>query len=147
MSDFLNNVISILLVFVAVVLAPLMLCTLNNDMISERLILNDTSEFLDKVTDKGYITEDDLESFYAQVNSYSLVVNANVSREVRGETKFGDEIRTVYIRVDDTSVLNSGDMIRVTIKEVGKSNAKILLYNLLKIIKPRFEVSLVSMVR
>ena len=51
MSDFINKVITIVLIFVMLVLAPLLISYMTTDMTAERLILNDVTTFIDKVTE------------------------------------------------------------------------------------------------
>ena len=70
MSDFINKVITIVLIFVMLVLAPLLISYMSTDMTSERLILNDVTQFIDKVTDKYTITDYDLNDLYLAVNSW-----------------------------------------------------------------------------
>jgi hypothetical protein len=62
MTDFVNKVITLVLIFVMLVLAPLLISYMSTDMITERLVLNDVSQFIDKVTDKSLVSEHDLDS-------------------------------------------------------------------------------------
>ena len=60
MSDFINKIITIILVFVMLVLAPILVSYKNDDMLARREILNDVELFIDKVQDTSSITNDDL---------------------------------------------------------------------------------------
>ena len=64
MTDFINKVITIVLVFIMLILAPLLISYMSTDMVTERLVLNEVSQFIDKVTDKGLITEYDINDLY-----------------------------------------------------------------------------------
>ena len=64
MSDFLNKVVTIILIFIMLVLAPLLVSYKTNDMLGRRLILNDVTTFIDQVKDTATITEDDINKLY-----------------------------------------------------------------------------------
>lgn len=149
MSDFLNKVVSIVLVFVMLVLAPLIISYQTNDMISKRLILNDVTTFIDQVKDTASITEDDLNKLYLDCNSHGLAVNVTVKRLIRVEITKEDVAQTSYFAVDslnELALLNTGDLVQVTVEEVVTSPTRALTYSVLKVDQGPFEFSLTGAV-
>ena len=166
MSDFLNKVITLILIFVMLVLAPLLLSYLSTDMSAERLVLNDVSQFIDKVTDRAAITEKDLNTLYLNVNSHGRAYEVTVKRyQVMEEpipSGSGDEItetNLIYISMDDIEALVNGtsetstielnvkDVVKVHVEEVAMSPGNRMLWTLLRVDKGRFEFSLAGTVR
>lgn len=166
MSDFLNKVITIILIFVMLILAPLLLSYMSTDMTAERLVLNDVSQFIDKVTDKASITEKDLNTLYLDVNSHGHAYEVTVRRyQVLEEpipSGAGEEItetNLIYVSMDDIEALINGtsetgvvelnvkDAVKVHVKEVAMSAGNRMLWTLLRIDKGTFEFSLTGTVR
>lgn len=164
MSDFINKVITIVLIFVMLVLAPLLISYMSTDMTSERLILNDVTQFIDKVTDKYTITDYDLNDLYLAVNSHGGAYEVTVDRyqlyeEPAPESEGGTRI--LYIRQDDaeqladdlnfpniTSIdLNTRDVVKVKVKEVALSSGKRLFWSIMRVDKGKLEFSLAGTVR
>lgn len=164
MSDFINKVITIVLIFVMLVLAPLLISYMSTDMTSERLILNDVTQFIDKVTDKYTITDYDLNDLYLAVNSHGGAYEVMVDRyqlyeEPAPESEGGTRI--LYIRQDDaeqladdlnypdvTSIdLNTKDVVKVRVKEVALSSGKRLFWSIMRVDKGKLEFSLAGTVR
>ena len=153
MSDFLNKVFAIILIFMMLVLAPLVISYKTNDMLGKRLILNDVTTFIDQVKDTAAVTQDDLDKLYLSCNSHGLSVNVTVKRlirnEVTKETPEGTFSKTSYFAVDSFDALqsiNTGDVIQVTVEEVTVSTARKLTYSLLKIDEGPFKFSLAGAV-
>lgn len=149
MSDFLNKVVTLILIFIMLVLAPMLISYMMTDMRTQRLVLNEVSLFIDKVTDKGTITESDLDQLYLSVNSHGKILDVTVKRFVRVASldQNTGQVRTLYFAADDISDLNPGDIVQVTIREVGRSPLRSLTYSMLKIDIGRFEFSLAGAVR
>jgi hypothetical protein len=164
MSDFINKVITIVLIFVMLVLAPLLISYMSTDMTAERLILNDVTQFIDKVTDKYTITDYDLNDLYLAVNSHGGAYEVIVDRyqlyeEPAPESEGGTRI--LYIRQDDaeqladdlnypnvTSIdLNKKDIVKVKVKEVALSSGKRLFWSIMRVDKGKLEFSLAGTVR
>ena len=164
MSDFINKVITIVLIFVMLVLAPLLISYMSTDMTAERFILNDVTQFIDKVTDKYTITDYDLNDLYLAVNSHGGAYEVIVDRyqlyeEPAPESEGGTRI--LYIRQDDaeqladdlnypnvTSIdLNTKDIVKVKVKEVALSSGKRLFWSIMRVDKGKLEFSLAGTVR
>ena len=135
-------------------------------MTAERLVLNDVSQFIDKVTDKASITEKDLNTLYLDVNSHGHAYEVTVRRyQVLEEpipSGAGEEItetNLIYVSMDDIEALINGtsetgvvelnvkDAVKVHVKEVAMSAGNRMLWTLLRIDKGTFEFSLTGTVR
>jgi uncharacterized protein (UPF0335 family) len=150
MSDFVNKVVTIILIFVLLVLAPLLISYMSTDMVTERLVLNEVTQFIDRVTDKGEITDADINDIYLGVNSHGGTYDVKVERYIRVATedpKNNGRVKTVYYNTDHIGDLNVGDVVKVHVKEIGVSNSKRLMWQLLRIDKGSFEFSLAGTVR
>ena len=158
MSDFINKVITIVLIFVLLVLAPLLISYMSTDMVTERLILNDVSQFIDKVTDKALITQYDLNDLYLAVNSHGGAYEVVVERyQLLEEPVPGSGTKLLYLKHDDTYDLMTGkedeielnikDVVKVHVEEVSMSAGKRLFWTILRVDKGKFEFSLAGTVR
>lgn len=149
MSDFLNKIVSIVIVFVMLVLAPLLISYQTDEMIGKRMILNDVTTFIDQVKDTATITEDDLNKLYLDCNSHGIAVDVTVKRLIRVEITKEDIAKTSYFAVDsleDIASLNSGDLVQVTVNEAATSPTRTLTYSILKVDQGPFEFSLTGAV-
>ena len=149
MSDFINKVITIALIFILLVMAPLLISYKTDEMIAKRQILNDVANFIDMVKDTGSLSQDNLDKLYIECNSYGIAVDVKVKRLIRTEIAKDGESKTVYYSVDKVEELesmNKGDIIKVTVEEIGISTARRLAYNILKLDEGKFEFSLAGTV-
>lgn len=153
MTDYMNKVVSIILAFIMLVIAPLVISYQTTDMLAKRAILNDVTAFIDKAQDTYQIDEDDLNKLYMQCNSHGISVDVKVKRLIRtAVTKndsTGNSAKTVYYAVDtlgDLKNLNPGDTVQVNISEIATTPAHQLVYRVLKIDEGNFEFSLAGVV-
>ncbi len=143
MTNYLNTIFSLMLAFLILVLGPINLSFLNDRGAAQLSIMNETSEFLDKVTDKGKITQADIDELNMNLNSHGITIDCEVTRLVRTSVVTPDgKMKTMYISADanvatDPSQvvhnLNKGDTVRVAVKEISKDAASKLYWGLLKI--------------
>ena len=149
MSDFINKVVTIALIFIMLVIAPLLISYKTDEMIAKRQILNDVANFIDMVKDTGSLSQDNLDKLYIECNSYGIAVDVKVKRLIRTEIAKDGESKTVYYSVDKVEELesmNKGDIIKVTVEEIGVSTARRLAYNILKLDEGKFKFSLAGTV-
>ena len=170
MTDFLNKVISIILIFIMLVLAPLLISYTSTDMVSYRLILNEVTQFIDKVADRGELTKDDLNMLYLAVNShggaYDVKVNVynRVSIKVPTDNGNGEIVKSIYIKnsvadalaygfvIDGTTTttgtahLDRGQLVQVNVKAIGNTPSKQLLWSVLKMDAGDFNITLTGSV-
>lgn len=147
MVDFPNKVVTIILVFVMMVLAPITWVYVRSEMVSQRLVLNEMANFIDKVTDKASITKQDLDDLYVGVNAAGGTYDVRVKRYIRTSVQDGSTTRTLYLADDSVGTLNIGDVVKVTVVEVGTSPTKRLLWSLLRIDSGDGKFSLAGSVR
>lgn len=159
MSDFINKVLTIILIFVMLVLAPLLISYMSSEMVTQRLILNEASQFIDRVTDKGIINTHDLDDLYMGINSHGGLYEVKVERYISADYKddygltrrtyyrYNEEIDNLHKNPGSVATLGVGDVVKVHVKEIGMSNAKRLLWSLLRVDKGPFSFSLAGTVR
>lgn len=158
--DFPNKVVTVILVFLMLVVAPITWSYVRSDMVTERLILNESVSFIDKVTDKGSVTEQDLNELYIAINATGGTYDVKVTRHIRVATKDlnavdpNTSIKTIYVDAELTNPdtgeaedLNSGDVIKVHIKSVGDSPVKNLLWSVIKLDTASDDFALAGSVR
>lgn len=151
MSDFINKVITVIMVFAMLVLAPLLISYKSDNMLARREILNDVEVFMDKVQDTSSITVDDLNNLYMTCNSHGLTVDVDVKRLIATAVYDNDNkiAQTNYFAVDDTESLaniNAGDIVKVTVEEVSISSSRRVTYAILGIDEGSLKFSLAGVV-
>lgn len=149
MSDFINKVVTIILIFMLLVMGPLIMSYKTEEMLAKRLILNDVTSFIDKVKDTAIIAEDDLDKLYVDCNSHGIVINVAVKKLIRTEISKEGKIATVYYAVDSLEgfeEMHPGDVVKVYVTEVGISSSRRITYNILKIDEGKFKFSLAGTV-
>ncbi len=148
MFDFINKVVMITLIFLMLVIAPITVSYMTSDMVSERQVLNEITQFIDKVTDKATITQTDLDDLYISLNASGGTYNATVKRYIRLATQNDDgSTKVIYMADEVIDKLNIGDVVKVHVEEVGTSPAKKMLWSVLGIDSGAFETSLAGTVR
>lgn len=148
MTNFITRVISLLLIFIMLVISPLIYTYASAEMENRRLLLNEVSQFLDKVTDKGEITEDDLTEFYLQVSSHGMTLKPVVKRLVRTTVMTpAGVVKTAYIAADDVNSLNQRDVVQVTLNELSVSRYRRILNAFLKIDEGPYHLEMAAVVR
>jgi hypothetical protein len=149
-EGFLSKCISIILVFFLLIIAPMINIYGQHEMQGRMEILNDVTAFLDRVTDKGEITQDDIDEFTLTVESHGLVLDVDIDRLVKTATLIDastEELDITYIAADDITKLSSGNVVKVSVKEISTTRFKKLLNIFLKFNEPNFELTMSKMVR
>lgn len=148
MDGFISKCISLILVFLMLIVAPLLNVYGTHEMEGRMEILNETTEFLDKSTDKGTIDEDDYNEFALKVEAHGMVLDISVDRMIYTEVLMEDgTISGTYIAADDTSVLNPGDIVRVRLQEISVTPYRKLLTSLLRLEEPEYNLTLTKSVK
>lgn len=151
--DFINKIITLFMIFVLLVLAPLLISYMTSELTMQRMVLNEVTQFIDKVTDKGSVLESDLDDLYLGVNSYGGTFKVDVKRYIRvasekiNETTGEPEVRTLYFTNEDLGEFNTGDVVKVSVEEIGISPTKRMIWNLLRVDSGKFGFSLAGGVR
>lgn len=148
MLDYVNRIVQVILIFLMLVVPAILFSYVRGEMKAERLVLNEVELFLDNVTDKGTITDADLNDLYLGVAASGGNYNVQVDRLIRMSTLTEDgKIRTIYLNENyEGTQMNLGDLVKVNITEIGISPAKRLLWNILRLDEGKFQFSLVASV-
>mgnify|MGYP000992899581 FL=1 len=151
MSDYINKIITLILIFIMLVIGPLTFSYLSDELTSQRMILNEVTEFLDKITDQATVSQSDLDDFYLAINSYGIVLDAKVERYMQTPSIGVDgNMENIYFMANDFSDLKSdeqmqlfaGDVIKVTVEEVSVSPGRRLMYYVLKVDSGKYNLSM-----
>lgn len=152
--DFANKIVTVVLVFIMLVVSPTFWLYVRDDMISERLVLNEVAQFIDKATDKGEVTEQDIDDLYIGINAVGGTYDVKVTRYMPTPIPMGSgKSRIVYSNVEYTDdagealQLNKGDLIKVSVSSVGLTPAKQMLWTVLRMDSSKGDFSLSGAVR
>ena len=127
------------------IIAPLINAYGVQEMENKVELLNDVSEFLDKQTDKGGITDEDMDQFYVNVQSHGMILDVKVDRLVKTATD--GTIHTTYIAADDNTILNKHDILKVKITEKSSTPYKRLLNVVLRMDDNPYKLEMAKMVK
>lgn len=136
MVDTISKILSIVLIFLMLIMAPLLISYKIDDAVARREVLFDVTQFIDKVRDTQTVTDADLDQFYQNCNSHGLTVDVRVRRLVKTvvvDPKTQD-VSVEYTINDDPSALfnfNKGDGVQVIVEEIGISPARAYMYRVL----------------
>ncbi len=148
MHGFLSRIVGLILAFLMLIIAPLINAYGVQEMEDKVELLNDVSEFLDKQTDKGGITDEDMDQFYVNVQSHGMILDVKVDRLVKTATESGDgTIHTTYIAADDNTILNKHDILKVKITEKSSTPYKRLLNVVLRMDDNPYKLEMAKMVK
>lgn len=155
MSDIISKVIGVLLAFVLLIMVPMTVARMSDDMAMKRLVLNEVSYFIDKVTDKGSVTGTDYEDLVLGVNSHGGSFDVTVVRYAKIAVKDntgGGDTKSIYCASDDkigigTVYLNLGDGVQVRVEQIGKTKGQSLLQSFMRVFEKPFEFTLAGTVR
>ncbi len=157
MSDIISKIIGVILAFVLLIITPMVISRMAEDMSAKRLILNEVTMFIDKVTDKGSISGYDVDDLLLGINSYGGAFNATVAHYKNVAVKDGTNgVKNIYVAADDNAntlalagsiSLDKGDAVRVNVTGIGVTKGQSLLRGLLHVFEKPFEFSLAGTVR
>ncbi len=130
------------------ILAPLVNSYCVTEMENRRQLLNEVTSFLDVVSDKKTITNDDLNEFYLKVSSYGMVLDVQVNRLVKTATLEADgNVNITYMSADDISLLNQRDVVQVKLTEKSQSAYQKILSIFLGVDDENYSLTMAEMVR
>ncbi|GMQ55940.1 hypothetical protein AN1V17_03320 [Vallitalea sediminicola] len=148
MSDFFNRVIGLFLAFILLIIAPLYLQSLSRDLTIKRSILNEMTNFIDKVTDTGHISDLDKTDFYTGCSSYGAVVDVKIKHYMRIVNPDGNgSTYSTYVLTDKITDWNQGDIIEVDVKAIDYTSAQKLTSRFSKVSAPPLNFQLAGMIR
>lgn len=148
MTDIFNKILGVLLAFVLLVGAPMVINTMSKELTIKRGVLNEMTNFIDKVTDNGRLTETDLADFHLGISAYGIAMDATISRYAKVVNPDGnDGTYTSYIYQKDITQWNTGDIIQVKVQAIDYSAAQRLQNRILRLAPAKFDQTLAGMVR
>jgi hypothetical protein len=157
LSDIVTKVIGVLLAFVLLILAPMTISRMRDDMATRRLVLNEVTMFIDRVTDKAAVSGQDMDDLMIGVNAHGGAFDVQVVRYVRiavRDNTQGGIVRSIYYATDDvlTSAtgevhFNVGDAIQVRVTGITKTRGQNLIQGLMRVSEQPFSFTLAGTVR
>ncbi len=160
MSDFISKVVNLCILF-TMILAVMGMVFASQQATSQRLVLNEATEFLDKVSDKAYLTASDMDELYMRMNSHGMLLDVEVERLMYAPMEKDDAVISNYTSVDSTETLgvekngqkkseiafNKNDLVRIKVKEIGMPGTRRFIYKLIGIDTGAFEFALAAPVQ
>lgn len=136
MVDTISKILSIVLIFLMLVMAPLLISYKIDDAVARREVLFDVTQFIDKVRDTQTVSDADLDQFYQDCNSHGLTVDVRVRRLVKTVVvdPESQDVTVEYTINDDSAALynfNKGDGVQVIVEEIGVSPSRSYMYRVL----------------
>jgi len=148
MTDLFNKILGVLLAFILLAGAPLIINTMTRDLTINRSVLNEMTNFIDKVTDNGRLTDTDLADFQLAISSYGMAMDATISRYMKVVNPDGaGGTYTSYVFSDDISTWNTGDIMKVKVQAIDYTGAQRLQNRILRLTPAKFEQTLAGMIR
>lgn len=148
MDGFLSKAVGLILAFFLLIVAPLLHTYGIRELENRMETLNEVSEFLDRVTDKGEITDDDLNEFFLAVEAHGMTLDVRVSRMVKTVTLLNSgDTSTTYIAADDIHDLNVGDIVKVELEEVTVTPYRRLMRLFLRLEERTYTLDMAKMVK
>lgn len=160
MSDFISKVVNLCILF-TMILAVMGMVFASQQATSQRLVLNEATEFLDKVSDKAYLTAGDMDELYMRMNSHGMLLDVEVERLMYAPMEKDDAVISNYTSVDSSETLgvekngqkkseiafNKNDLVRIKVKEIGMPGTRRFIYKLIGIDTGAFEFALAAPVQ
>ncbi|MFB9277201.1 hypothetical protein [Cohnella cellulosilytica] len=148
MTDLFNKILGAVLAFILLAGAPLIINTMNRDLTIHRSVLNEMTNFIDKVTDNGRITETDLADFHLGISSYGMAMDATLSRYMKVTNPDGaGGTYTSYVYSDDITTWNTGDILKVQVQAIDYTGAQRIQNRILHLYPAKFDQTLAGMIR
>lgn len=148
MTDLINKILGVLLAFVLLIGAPFVINAMSKDLTMNRSVLNEMTNFIDKITDKGTLTDQDKADFYLGISSYGASMDATIKRYMKVVNPDGNGgTYASYVYSDDLLTWNPGDIIQVTVRAIDYTGAQRLQNRLLRMTPAKFNQTLAGMIR
>lgn len=111
MSDIINKILSLLVIFIICIICPLSYTYMSSEKQAEREVLNKAKYTLDKFVEKEVLTDTDLDTMYMELNEYGLTVDSKIIKYTltnSGEYVIGDEATAYDEMIYETNGKTSG---------------------------------------
>lgn len=140
MTDFINKVITVILIVILLVIGPLNMQGMTDRTIQKIEALNQMSLFLDIVTDKGYIEAEDLDDLSRDMASTGLILNTSIELYRILATEENVVIAKItdvtYDRILENGgryTINQGYIVRLGVEEIADSTEANLWYRIISV--------------
>lgn len=160
MNHIVNNMITLILVFIGLIIMPITFSFYANSLNNEMKIRNECNEFIDKVADKGSVNQDDLRQINLSLNTHGYVLDVDVQRLISAPLVDDDNnLKSNFIKDDvlpqiqngtsniEEVIYNKNDEVRIVVKEIGYSQTRRLLFAILRIDRGAFEYTMATSIR
>lgn len=148
MTDFIGKVISTILVFILMILAPLTIWSFASDLEAKRALLNEAENLIDKIEDTGTLNDVQLADFYLGCASHGVIVDARVYRYIKVVNPDGaGGTVTNYVVADNLTLWNKGDVIKVQVEAIDYTGAQKMLMMLMRVFNDKLDFTMSGMVR
>ncbi|MDR1523135.1 MAG: hypothetical protein LBS29_04225 [Endomicrobium sp.] len=150
MSDIVGKVLSIILAFILLCIAPLSMVTLMEELADRRSIMNEVANFVDEIIDSKSLTQDNLADFYIAIASYGPVVDAKVVRyvrEINPDPLSAGTTYTSYVVADNMFQWNQGDLVKVTVNQIGVTGPQRFIMGTIGLVLSEFDYTQAGRIR
>jgi hypothetical protein len=150
MGDILGKLLGLILAFVLLVIAPLSLSVLVEELADRRSIINEVSNIIDEIADTRTLSNSQLADFYTGVSSYGPLVEVTIYRYIRTinpDPEVAGGTYTSYVLTENTKTWNQGDLCKVRVRAVGYTGAQRYVMSVFGVMLPEFEFTLAGRVR
>lgn len=128
MYGIINKILGVLLCFL-MILAMIANVIVSDQVQARRSIVAEVTNFVDEVTDTGVLDDARLSDLYLGCSAYGPVVDVQVTRYVRIVNPDGvGSVYITYVASEELSTWNKGDLVKVSVQEVGPSGLSGFLY-------------------
>ena len=147
--DLPGKFIGVLLAFVLCIIVPFVTLTTEGEMMDNRLIIQDVTNFIDGVVDSRTITDSQLSELNVKLASYGKTVDYEITRYARSidadPTKSGNYFVS-FIEQDDYN-FKKGDKVTIRFYTSGHSTAEDLAHKLSGIFVKDLDITLTARIR
>lgn len=150
MTDVFGKVLSLILAFVLLIIGPLTITLMMDEVQDRRTAMNEVSNFISEVADTRTLTDSQLENFYIGLSATSLNVDADIVKYVKiinPDPKNPGSTYTTYMATESLSEWKQGDVIKVTVKSVAANRVTAFVQNVVGMLLPEFEYTEAGRVR
>jgi hypothetical protein len=150
LTDIVSKILSIILAFVLLAICPITIAAMTEDMTARRSVLNEVQSFIDQVIDTKTCTKEQLSDLQLGVASHGLLADVTVSK-YRPVTNPDPEnpggTYTRYVKSDDTSSWETGDLCKVSVKQIGENGRQKFVTRIVSLSLPKLDFELAGRVR
>lgn len=149
MTGVISKILGVILVFF-MALSMVANAVVSEQLQARRSIVSEVTNFIDETTDTGGFDDARLADFYLGCNAYGPLVDVQITRYVKvvnPDPVNAGQTLTTYIVSTDITTWNKGDIIKVSVEEVGPTGFASFLYRMFHISLAPVEFSLSGRVR